>query len=161
MALRVGLGTDLHKLLPGDGIRLGGVKVPCEYRCEAESDGDVVLHALVDALLGAVGLGDIGDYYTKKDVCANEDSRRFVVETLERLGRFGVNIINVDCVINLERPKLAALKRSIRESLAGMLALPVSRVNVKAKTNECLGAVGRGEAVSAQVLLLMEINEGA
>lgn len=155
--LRVGLGTDSHRLRPGGGIRLGGVDIPCAFACEAVSDGDVLLHALVDAILGALGLGDIGECYPESAVRPGEDSRRFVTEILALPGAAGVRLVNVDCVIHLERPRLAEWKPRIRDGMAALLGVAPSRVNVKAKTAEGLGPVGEGREVAAQVVVLLEV----
>lgn len=157
MPMRVGFGTDLHRLREGGGIRLGGLSIPCGYSCEAVSDGDVLLHALVDALMGAAGLGDIGDRYPESKVAPGEDSSRFVAEIMAELRAAGAGLHNVDCVVDLENPKLGRWKGEIRASLARLLGLPEARVNVKAKTAEGLGPVGTGRAVAAQVVALLEL----
>jgi 2-C-methyl-D-erythritol 2,4-cyclodiphosphate synthase len=133
---------------------LGGVFIPCPYSCLADSDGDVLLHALVDAMLGSAGLGDIGEHFPKSAITPGESSRRFVEETLEMLGKTGLLIGNVDCVIDLEKVSLKAWKTSIRESMARMLGMEMQCVNVKAKTAEGLGPIGEGRAVAAQVVVL-------
>lgn len=158
MTFRIGLGSDLHRLKPGDGIRLGGVDIPCPYACEAVSDGDVLLHALIDALLGALGLGDIGVYFPPSAVRPGEDSR-ILLQTILALPRVRrAAIVNVDAIIDLERPKLGPSKKIIAAALAELLAIPPSRVNVKGKTGEGLGPVGEGRAVAAQVALLLELD---
>ena len=157
MYVRVGFGTDLHRTRQGDGLRLGGVFIPCGLSCEAVSDGDVLLHALVDALMGAAGMGDIGDRYPESKVTKGEDSSRFVNEVVADIKAMDANLLNVDCVIDLEAPKLGEWKAEIRKSLAAMLKLDSNRVNIKAKTAEGLGPVGSGEAVTAQVAVLLEL----
>ncbi len=152
--LRVGFGTDVHVLRSGTGVTLGGVVVPCAYGCEAVSDGDVVLHALVDAMLGCAGLGDIGEYFPAGKATPGESSARFVRETLALLGEAGVRLVNVDCVIDVEVVRLGKVKGEIRASVAALLGVDVGRVNVKAKTGEGVGAVGEGRAVSAQAVVL-------
>lgn len=152
--MRIGFGTDLHVLRVGEGLMLGGVPVPCGYAFEAHSDGDVVLHALVDAMLGCAGLGDIGEKYPPSAIRKGESSTRFVTETLALLGKAGLALVNVDCVIDLEVVKLGDTKKVIRASLASLLGLDAACVNVKAKTAEGVGAVGEGRAVSAQAAVL-------
>lgn len=154
---RVGFGTDLHRLREGSGLRLGGVWVPCAYSAVAVSDGDVVLHALVDAMLGACGLGDIGEYFPPARVAPGADSRLFVDKVLRMFGN-GVEIVNVDCVIDLESVKLGGLKKEIGASIAGILGMDPKRVNVKAKTAEGVGPVGEGRAVASQVALLVRLG---
>ncbi len=151
---RVGFGTDLHRLDPGDGLTLGGVKIPCAYRCRAVSDGDVVLHALVDALLGCAALGDIGEHFPEHAVTKGESSRRFVGAALAMLAEAGLEPVNVDCVIDLEHVRLAGHKAAMRTSVARLLGLDESHVSIKAKTAEGLGPVGEGKAVAAQVAAL-------
>jgi 2-C-methyl-D-erythritol 2,4-cyclodiphosphate synthase len=153
-SFRIGFGTDLHCLEPGDGVMLGGVKIPCGYQCHAVSDGDVVLHALVDALLGCAALGDIGEHSPEHAVIKGESSRRFVEAALAMLADAGFAPINVDCVIDLEHVRLAESKAAIRTGVARLLRLDESRVNIKAKTAEGLGPVGEGKAVAAQVVAL-------
>lgn len=154
---RVGLGTDVHRLEPGDGLKLGGVAISCGYRSVAVSDGDVLLHALVDAMLGACGGGDIGEHFPASEVTPGEDSRRFVEYALDVAKAGGASIVNVDCVIDVEVCRLGVMKKAIRDNLAGMLGVDASRINVKAKTAEGLGAVGEGRAFSAQAVVLMEL----
>lgn len=156
--MRIGFGTDVHRLEPGDGIALGGVVIPCGKKCKANSDGDVVLHALVDALLGCAALGDIGEHFPEKAIRKGESSERFVTETLAMLAGVGLAPVNVDCTIDLEHILLSPHKPAIRRSVAWLLGLDESCVNVKAKTAEGLGAVGEGLAVSAQVALLCEFT---
>lgn len=157
---RVGLGSDLHRLRPGDGIRLAGVSIPCPWSCDAVSDGDVVLHALADALLGACALGDIGDHFPESKVARGEDSRRFLEAVLELLDLKAARVVNVDCIIDLERPRLSPFKERMRDSLSRSLGLPPDRVNIKAKTGEGLGPVGVGQAVAAQVVALVRMEQG-
>lgn len=151
---KIGFGTDLHVLVPGEGLMVGGVRIPCEYASLAVSDGDVLLHALVDALLGCAGLGDIGEHFPEDSVSPGESSRIFVGKTLAMLADAGLAVGNVDCVVDLERVRLSAWKPVIRESVAGMLGVAPCRVNVKAKTAEGLGPLGEGRAIAAQVVVL-------
>ena len=121
------------------------------------SDADVVLHAVTDALLGAAGLGDIGDVYPDTDPAYRDcDSRRFVRETLERLNQKGWRLVNVDVIVFAEEPKLGPVKADIRRSLAGLLGLDAEAVNVKAKTGEKVGHIGRAEAIGCQAIALID-----
>ena len=151
----IGFGTDSHRLEPGDGLRLGGTFVPCRFRAVAHSDGDALLHALTDALLGAIGDGDIGDLFPPSEENRNRASADFVREALRRVTAAGHRVGNVDAVIRLEEPKLGPFKDAIRETVAGLLAIDRSRVGVKAKTAEGLGAVGRSESVECEVAVLV------
>ena len=157
MAPRVGLGWDLHRLEAGRPLVLGGVTVPHDRGPVGHSDGDALLHAVTDALLGAAGLGDIGDLFDDRDPAhRGRPSHEFLTEVLARLAANGLRVAGVDSVIILERPRLGSHKMAIRSRLAELLGLPVDRVGVKAKTNEGVGALGTGDAVAAQAVVLLE-----
>ena len=155
--MRVGIGHDTHRLVEGRPLILGGVRIPHHYGLAGHSDADVVLHALTDALLGAAALGDIGDQYPDTDPAYKDcDSSVFVRETVTRLNRAGWKVFNIDVIIFAQQPKLGPVKAEIRDHLADMLGLDVDAVNVKAKTGEHVGTIGRMEAISAQVVALIE-----
>jgi 2-C-methyl-D-erythritol 2,4-cyclodiphosphate synthase len=155
--MRVGIGNDTHRLVEGRPLLLGGVRVEHPRGLAGHSDADVVLHAVVDALLGAAGLGDIGDAYPDTDPAYRDaESRIFVRETLERLQRAGWRPVNVDVIIFAQEPKLGPVKADIRRRLAGLLGLAADAVNVKAKTGEGVGAIGRAEAIGCQAVALIE-----
>ncbi len=154
---RVGLGHDTHRLGPDRPLMLGGLRIEHSRGLIGHSDADVVLHALTDALLGAAGLGDIGDAFPDTDPNYKDcDSRFFVMEALRRVRELGCRVVNVDCTIFAQEPKLGAIKAKMREHLAQLLGLPVTDVNVKAKTGEKVGAIGRAEAIGCQAIVLME-----
>ena len=154
--MRVGIGHDTHRLADGRPLVLGGVRIEHPRGLVGHSDADVVLHAVTDALLGAAGLGDIGDAYPDTDAKYKDcDSRFFVVETLKRLREMGYRIVNVDLTIFAQEPKLGPIKTKMREHLAQMLSLSVADVNVKAKTGEKVGAIGRAEAIGCHVVVLI------
>ncbi len=159
MALRIGFGTDLHRLVAGDGIWLGGVKVPANKKAEAHSDGDVVLHAVTDALLGAAGRGDIGEMFPASAVEKGQASSLFVESVMSLLKAQGMRVVNADVTIDLEKPRLSEWKQPIRDNIAKYLSADPRRINVKAKTSESIGPVGEGKAVSAQVAIFLEIIE--
>lgn len=151
---RIGLGTDLHRLEPGGPLRLGGVDVPFEFHASAHSDGDVVLHAITDALLGAAGLPDIGERFPDTDPAyKGADSAELLAEVVADIRRRGLVPVNLDVVIHAQRPKLSAHKEAIRTRVAQLLGLSADCVAVKAKTNEGLDAVGRGEAVGCTAVV--------
>lgn len=157
MSLRVGQGWDLHRLAPGRILCIGGVDVPSELGELGHSDGDVLFHAVVDALLGSIAAGDIGRHFPPSDPrWKDARSRIFVEKAVALLGEAGWRLVNVDATVVLERPRLAPLIDDIRASLAQVLGVPVSAVSVKAKTHEGLGAVGRLEAIEAQAVVLVE-----
>jgi 2-C-methyl-D-erythritol 2,4-cyclodiphosphate synthase len=155
--IRVGLGHDTHRLAEGRPLLLGGVRVEHSRGLVGHSDADVVLHAVTDALLGAAGLGDIGDAYPDTDPAwKGADSRVFLDETLARLNRGGWRVVNVDVTVFAQQPKLGAVKGQIRQRLAELLRLGVDAVNVKAKTGETVGHIGRGEAIGCHAVTLIE-----
>jgi 2-C-methyl-D-erythritol 4-phosphate cytidylyltransferase/2-C-methyl-D-erythritol 2,4-cyclodiphosphate synthase len=153
---RIGVGYDLHRLAAGRRLMIGGVDVPAELGALGHSDADVVCHAITDAILGAASAGDIGEHFPDTDVAWKDassiDMLRQVVELLRRRG---FTVVNVDVVVVLERPKLGPHRRQIAESLAGALGIDPRAVGVKAKTNEGVDAVGRGEAIAAHAVALL------
>lgn len=159
--MRVGIGHDTHRLAADRPLILGGLRIEHPRGLIGHSDADVVLHALTDALLGAAGLGDIGDLYPDTDPAYKDrDSRFFVTDTLGRVRKMGYRVVNVDVTIFAQEPKLGAVKGEIRRRLAELLALDVDNVNVKAKTGEKVGAIGRAEAIGCQVAVLLDSLEG-
>ncbi len=150
MSALVGIGYDSHRLLAGRRMVIGGVEIHGELGLDGHSDADVLAHAVTDALLGAAGLGDIGEYFPDTDErWRDADSMQLLAEVVESVHSAGLQIVNVDCTVVMERPKLAPHRRAIRERLAGVLGLDLRRVNVKASTGEGIGFVGRGEGVAA------------
>lgn len=159
MAFRVGSGHDTHRLVEGRPLILGGIRVEHAKGLFGHSDADVVLHAVTDALLGAAGLGDIGDLYPDTEPrWKDADSRRFLTETLDRLNRAGWKTVNVDVTIFAQEPKLGPVKAAIRANLAALLGVNQDCVNVKAKTGESVGHIGRGEAIGCHAVVLIESN---
>ena len=154
--MRIGSGIDVHAFGPGDHVMLGGVRVPHSHGVVAHSDGDVVLHALTDALLGAAGLGDIGQHFQDTDPrWKGADSRRFVRAALEMLRSRGLRVGNADVTVLAERPKLAPVREQIRAALETLLEVAPGAVNVKATTTEKLGFLGRGEGIAAHAVVLL------
>jgi len=156
-AFRIGHGYDLHRLQPGPRLVLAGIVVSEDVRPVSHSDGDVVLHAIVDALLGAIGQGDIGELFPNTDPrWKDAPSRVFVEEAYRRVKEAGYVVGNVDVTILAERPKLKSFKPAMADAVAGMLHVSRDQVNVKAGTNEGCDAVGRGEAVAAHAVVLIQ-----
>ena len=148
---RVGIGHDTHRLRPGGPIRLGGIDIPSDSEMVGHSDADVLLHAVTDALLGAAGLGDIGEMFP--DTAAENrgrDSAEMLRVAKRAITVAGWEIANLDCIVHAERPKLGPLKQVIRGRLAEILEIAPEQVSVKAKTGERVGPVGRQEAIEAQ-----------
>ncbi len=156
MTYRVGTGYDLHRTAEGRPLILGGERIPCAFGLAGHSDADVVLHAVCDALLGAAGLGDIGELFPDTDPAYKDaDSRGLLAEVLERVRSAGYSVGNLDVIIHAQRPKLSEHKPRIRASLAELLELPPDAVGVKATTNEGLDAIGRGEALACWATVLL------
>ncbi len=154
--IRVGQGYDIHKLVEGRSLFIGGVHIPSPKGAEAHSDGDALLHALMDALLGALALGDIGSHFPPSDnQWKDVDSRELLGKVLKMVQIRGYKVGNVDCTVILEDPKLGTLKGDMARVIAADLQIPQERLSVKAKTKEGVGATGRGEAVEALVTLLL------
>ena len=155
--MRVGFGFDIHRLVEGRSLLLGGVKIPSVKGLLGHSDGDVLLHALCDALLGAVGAGDIGSYFPDSDPkWKGVSSQVFLEKAVELASRKSLRVENVDAVIITEEPKLAPHRNAIQRSISQMLHVKDDRINVKAKTMEKLGPIGEGEAMAAYVVVLLE-----
>ena len=155
--MRVGIGFDIHRLVEGRSLLLGGVKIPSTKGLLGHSDGDVLLHALCDAMLGAVGAGDIGTYFPDSDPrWKGVSSQIFLEKATELAGRKSLRVENVDAVILAEEPKLGPHRIAIQRSIAQMLRVKDDRINVKAKTMEKLGPIGEGEAMAAYVVVLLE-----
>ena len=153
---RVGIGNDIHRMVEGRRLMLGGVHIPYPAGLLGHSDGDVALHAIVDALLGAAGMGDIGTLFPDTDVqWKDADSKVFLYTVKEQLDKKQWEIVNVDLTIHAEAPKLGPLKGQIRRCIAGLLGMDFTAVNVKAKTNEGLGEIGAGEAMAATAIALL------
>jgi 2-C-methyl-D-erythritol 2,4-cyclodiphosphate synthase len=157
MSHRIGLGYDIHRLEAGDGIALAGLRVPCAYRVIAHSDGDVVLHALCDALLGALAAGDLGEHFPDRDPAhRGRDSAWFVAQVLALPALAGWRLVNVDVNIIAEAPRLEGHKPALRARLAELLGLPLDRVGLKARSNEGMDAIGAKQAIAAQAVVLLE-----
>lgn len=155
--MRVGSGFDVHAFGPGDSVVLAGVRIPHTQGLVAHSDGDVIVHAVCDALLGGAGLGDIGQHFRNDDArWHGADSRLFVQAILEMLAYRNLQVANVDVTVLAEAPRLAPLRDAMRASLASMLGLPEADVNIKATTTEQLGFLGRGEGIAAQAVALLK-----
>jgi 2-C-methyl-D-erythritol 2,4-cyclodiphosphate synthase len=160
LPFRIGHGYDLHRLQAGGRLILAGVEVSRQLSPIAHSDGDVVLHAVVDALCGALGLGDIGEHFANTDArWKDAPSRVFVDEIFSRVTGAGYRLGNVDVTILAERPKLKSFKPAMRQSLAEMLGATLNQVNIKAGTNEECDAIGRGEAIAAHAVVLLAAND--
>jgi 2-C-methyl-D-erythritol 2,4-cyclodiphosphate synthase len=156
--VRVGIGHDTHQLVEGRPLILGGVWIDYARGLAGHSDADVVLHAVADALLGAAALGDIGEHYPDTDPrWQGADSSQLLAEVVELLARLGWQTVNCDLTIHAQQPHLAAHKRPMRDKIAELLRVPPAAVNVKAKTGEHVGPIGRGEAIGCDAVVLIEL----
>lgn len=154
--IRVGLGYDLHRLVSGRRLILGGVEFEFEKGEDGHSDGDVLLHAITDALLGASGLGDIGSYFPPEDMkWKDADSAELLRTVMKDVRAAGWTIENLDCVIKLEKPKFLPKRQMVIDSIAAILGIKSEQVFVKAKTGEKLPPVGTSEAVEAECVCLL------
>ena len=160
MEFRIGTGYDVHALAPGLDLWLGGVKVESPIGCIAHSDGDVAIHALCDAILGALALGDIGKHFPDtSDEFKGIDSKILLERVMALIRQEGWEVGNVDITIALQRPKLAPHIRSMRDTLASVMGIGADRVSVKATTTEKLGFVGRSEGCEVYAVALLTKNE--
>ncbi len=154
---RMGIGNDLHRLVPGRKLVLGGVRVPFNRGPVGHSDGDVLAHAICDALLGAAALGDIGRHFPDNDAqWRGASSLTFLRRARELLDQAGYRVVNVDATLGLERPKLAPFIPAMRKKVARALQIRDGQVSIKAKTGEGLDAVGQGAAIRADAVALIE-----
>lgn len=160
--LRVGQGYDVHAYTTGDFVTLGGEKIPHTHGVRAHSDGDVLLHAICDALLGAAGLGDIGMHFPDTDAhWRGADSRVFVRHVRALLGDRGYRVVNVDATVVAEAPRLGRHREAMRANIAADLGIGVEKVNVKATTSEGMGFIGHREGLACQAVVLIERPAGA
>ena len=152
--MRVGFGNDIHRLVEGRPLLLGGIEIPFDKGADAHSDGDVLLHAISDAILGAKALGDIGQLFPDDSPHTKDMPSLAILKSVQILS--GARIINIDSTITLEKPKLADHLPAIRKSIADLLEINIKQVSVKAKTAEGLGPIGEGKAIKAEAVVLIE-----
>ncbi|WP_342117624.1 2-C-methyl-D-erythritol 2,4-cyclodiphosphate synthase [Pseudoduganella sp. OTU4001] len=162
LPFRIGQGYDSHRLVEGRKLILGGVEIPHERGLLGHSDADALLHAITDAILGAAALGDIGKHFPDTaEEFRGADSRVLLREAAKRVRATGYDIGNVDCTIIAQRPKMAPHIATMAANIAADLGVPVGHVNVKAKTNETLGYLGREEGINAEAVALLVLRAGA
>lgn len=155
--MRVGMGYDVHKLVSGRKLVLGGVTIPFEKGLLGHSDADVLTHAVCDAILGAAGLGDIGEHFPDTDPeFKNIYSMKLLLKTYEMVKREGLTIINIDSTVFAEVPKLSPYKNEMKRKISESLELPPKNVNIKATTTEGLGFIGKGEGIGAMCVALID-----
>ncbi|MTW13978.1 2-C-methyl-D-erythritol 2,4-cyclodiphosphate synthase [Pseudoduganella eburnea] len=162
LPFRIGQGYDSHRLVEGRKLILGGVEIPHERGLLGHSDADALLHAITDAILGAAALGDIGKHFPDTaEEFRGADSRVLLREAAKRVRATGYDIGNVDCTIIAQRPKMAPHIAAMAANIAADLGVPAGHVNVKAKTNEKLGYLGREEGINAEAVALLVLRQGA
>ena len=155
--MRVGIGYDIHRLSDGNKLVLGGVNIPFDKGIVAHSDGDVLIHALCDAVLGAMGMSDIGEKYPDTDPKYKNISSVIFLEDIKRLLKEKTKtIVNIDSIIMLEEPKLKKYKEKIRSKISEILEIEEEKINIKAKTFEGMTEIGEGNAIAAQVIVLIQ-----
>ena len=153
---RIGIGTDIHRIVEGRRLMLGGVYIPYPAGLAGHSDGDVGLHAVIDALLGASGMGDIGTLFPDTDPqWKDADSKELLLIVKERLEEKKWEVVNIDLIIHAEEPRLGQVKGQMKRAIASLLGIDFTAVNVKAKTNEGLGDIGAGQAIAATAIALL------
>lgn len=154
------MGHDTHRLAIGGPLLLGGVAIPHDKHLVGHSDADVLLHAITDALLGASGLDDIGQLFPDDDPAhRGRDSSEILRTAMDQVRAFGFELVNADCVISAQAPRVAPWKIAIRERVAGILQVPPDRINLKAKTGERVGPIGREEAITARCVALLRLRD--
>jgi 2-C-methyl-D-erythritol 2,4-cyclodiphosphate synthase len=154
---RTGIGTDIHPLVAGRKLKLGGIEIPHPMGLSGHSDGDVVIHSVIDALLGAAGMGDIGTLFPDEDPqYAEADSREFLVVIKDKLAEKRWEVVNVDLIIHAGQPRMEPYKGQIKRCIAELLSIDFNAVNVKAKTDSGFGDVGTGDAIAATTAVLLK-----
>jgi 2-C-methyl-D-erythritol 2,4-cyclodiphosphate synthase len=155
--LRIGFGNDIHRLEKGLPLIVGGVRIESEFGAVGHSDADVLFHAVTDAILGALALGDIGSFFSDADErWKNADSKIFLAEAVRLMKEKSFQVSNVDTVVDLEKPKLRPHIETMRENLAKVLEVEITQISVKAKTGEKVDAVGESRAIKAEAVVLLE-----
>ncbi|MCB1167879.1 MAG: 2-C-methyl-D-erythritol 2,4-cyclodiphosphate synthase [Leptospiraceae bacterium] len=158
MDLRIGQGIDFHRLIQNEDrpLMLGGVEIPGELALEGHSDADVLLHAITDAILGALGLGDLGVFFPDSDPAyKNADSSKLLAQAMDSMKSMGFRVQNVDCTVMGERPRLSSYRAAIKKKVASLLAIPEERTGIKATTTEKMGFLGRAEGLGCMAVILL------
>ena len=154
---RVGIGHDTHRLAPGGPLRLGGIDIPHDKGAVGHSDADVLMHAVVDAILGAAALGDVGQMFPDTDPAnRGRDSAEMLCAARDAVAAVGWRIVNLDCIVFAQRPKLLPHRQAIRKQLADLLDIDPERVSLKGKTGEHVGPIGEEKAIAAECVALLE-----
>ena len=155
MQFKIGNGIDIHQLKENIPFIIGGIKIESEFGIDGHSDGDILLHAIVDALLGALAIGDIGTFYPSNDKWKNSNSKFFLIETLEKLKKENFYISNIDSTIILQKPKINQYIPLIKQNLQQLMSLEANQISVKATTSDSLGFIGQSEGIAAMATVLI------
>ena len=157
MSIRIGIGYDIHRLGKGKGVRLGGVLIPSDKELVGHSDADVLIHAVCDALLGAIGEGDMGIYFPDTDPeFRKKESSWFLKQVVQKVRKRGFKVLQIDSVVVAQTPRLLEYRQQMKANLSKVLEVPQEEVSIKAKTNEALDAIGNKKAIAAWVVVLIE-----
>ena len=155
--MRIGYGYDAHKLVPGNGVTLGGIEIKCDYSIEAHSDGDILVHTLIDALMGAAAYGDLGTYFPSEDQSLKNISSLSMLSTvLEKLNMDGYKISNIDLTYVGQVPKLISYSKEIRQNLSSFINIDIDKISCKATTTDHLGFEGKLEGISCHCVVLID-----
>ena len=155
--MRIGYGYDAHKLVPGNGMTLGGIEIKCDYSIEAHSDGDILVHTLIDALMGAAAYGDLGTYFPSEDQSLKNISSLSMLSTvLEKLNMDGYKISNIDLTYVGQVPKLISYSKEIRQNLSSFINIDIDKISCKATTTDHLGFEGKLEGISCHCVVLID-----
>jgi len=158
--VRIGIGHDTHRLTPGGPLRLGGVDVPHDRQAVGHSDGDVLLHAVIDALLGAAAVGDVGQMFPDTDPAnRGRDSAEMLQAAHEAVAALGWEVVNLDCIVHAQRPRLLPHRQAIRSRIAEILGIESECVGLKGKTGEGVGPIGQEEAIMAECACLLQAKD--
>jgi len=155
--MRIGYGYDAHKLVPGNGVTLGGIEIKCDYSIEAHSDGDILVHTLIDALMGAAAYGDLGTYFPSEDQSLKNISSLSMLSTvLEKLNMDGYKISNIDLTYVGQVPKLISYSKEIRQNLSSFINIDIDKISCKATTTDHLGFEGKLQGISCHCVVLID-----
>ena len=156
MSYRIGIGYDIHSIVPGKEVTLGGIKIPCSFALKGYSDADVLLHSISDSIFGALGEKDIGYHFSDQDIENKNKKSKYFLEFALRLTKSKrFSIVNLDCNLIAEKPALKDHRNKVEKNIAHILEVDISQINVKGKTNEKLDAIGEGRAIAAQAIILL------
>ena len=160
MSYRIGIGYDIHAIVPGKEVTLGGVNIPCSFSLKGHSDADVLFHSIIDSILGAMGEKDIGYHFPEQDQKnKNRDSKYFLEFVLKIMRKKKFFVVNLDSNLICEKPSIKNYREMIEKNIANVMDIDISQINIKGKTNEQLDSIGEGRAIAAQSIILLELYD--